>query len=74
MVRTLPAEHIYMRLSVDARGDNIAAGELGIRKAIQDAIAQTFGASMSHTYIDILWIGLSATNATETVIRVDKRY
>lgn len=48
----------YVRLAVTS--GTTSAGlvdELTVRKAVQDALAQTFGTSYANAYVDILWVG-----------------
>ncbi|EMD30906.1 hypothetical protein CERSUDRAFT_100878 [Gelatoporia subvermispora B] len=57
-----PANH-YIRFSVSPPNTDA----LTLRKALQDALSQTFGLVAANTYIDILWV---AEDGTEVVLRV----
>lgn len=61
----LQTSNHYIRLSITPPSSDA----LTIRKAIQDALTQTFGVISSSTYLDILWI---ADDGSETAIRVRK--
>ncbi|KIY48573.1 hypothetical protein FISHEDRAFT_43010 [Fistulina hepatica ATCC 64428] len=55
----------YIRLHLSPAGRD----PLSVRKSIQDALAQSFGATSAGTYLDILWI---SDDGEECVIRVDR--
>ena len=66
MQRSLPSDYHYIRLAVSPSNNDA----LGLRKTLQDALAQTFGITASSTYIDILWV---ADGGEEFVIRLGNR-
>ncbi len=60
----LPQTHHYIRFAISpALG---SADALQIRRTLQDALTQSFGATLSHAYIDVLWV---ATSGDECVVR-----
>jgi hypothetical protein len=46
--------HTYLRLSTPFSAD---ADALAVRRAVQDALAPTLGASRAGAYVDVLWAG-----------------
>jgi hypothetical protein len=66
MAQSLTQVYHYLRLSVTPA----CPDALTIRKAIQDAITQSFGI-YSTTYADVLWV---AEDGAETVVRLRKEY
>jgi hypothetical protein len=44
--------YTYLRLSTP-----FAADALAVRRAVQDALAPTLGASRAGAYVDVLWAG-----------------
>ena len=72
MTLSIPAKHAYLRISI---AQAAAGTELTFRKAIQDSLTRTFGASAAGTYVDILHFTAqcpdsSKDKAAEAVIRV----
>ena len=63
----LKSDQHYVRFSVDPP----TTDALTVRKALQDALLQSFGLTAANIYIDILWI---AEGGGEVVIRVGSRY
>jgi len=61
---TLPPEYHYILFSVSPPCDALV-----IRKALQDSLAQSFGTTSSHTYMDILWV---ADPGAATVVRASQ--
>lgn len=62
----LPQTHHYVRFSISPPLDSPDGGALQIRHALQNALTQSFGAALSHVYLDVLWV---ATLGDECVIR-----
>jgi len=62
----LPQTHHYIRFSITPPLDSAESDALHIRRVLQNALAQSFGAALSHLYLDVLW--LSASGA-ECVVR-----
>ena len=58
----LPQTHHYIRFSINPPSSDA----LHVRRALQEALVQSFGAARSHTYLDILWV---ADLGTECVVR-----
>jgi hypothetical protein len=58
----LPQTHHYIRFSISPPSTD----PLLIRRALQDALAQSFGTALSHTYLDVLWV---ADSGIECVVR-----
>jgi hypothetical protein len=46
--------YAYLRLAVHAQ---TSVDAMTVRRVIQDALAQTSGATYANTYVDILWVG-----------------
>jgi hypothetical protein len=71
----LPQPYHYIRFAIAApqspdggTGTNIDA--LQIRRALQAALAQSFGAALSHAYLDVLWV---APSGAECVVRASSQ-
>jgi hypothetical protein len=62
----LPQTHHYIRFSISPPLDSADADALQIRRVLQNALAQSFGAALSHVYLDVLWV---ATSGSECVVR-----
>jgi hypothetical protein len=62
----LPQTHHYIRFSISPPLDSADADALQIRRVLQNALAQSFGATLSHVYLDVLWI---ASSGAECVVR-----
>jgi hypothetical protein len=71
----LPQPHHYIRFSISisesppldsAFADALAVDALQIRRVLQNALAQSFGAALSHIYLDVLWV---STSGSECVVR-----
>jgi hypothetical protein len=62
----LPQTHHYIRFSISPPLDSADADALQIRRVLQTALAQSFGAALSHVYLDVLWV---ATSGSECVVR-----
>jgi hypothetical protein len=62
----LPQTHHYIRFSISPPFDSADADALQIRRILQNALTQSFGAALSHVYLDVLWV---ATSGAECVIR-----
>ena|SRR6266576_3039191 len=62
----LPQTHHYIRFSISPPLDSADADALQIRRILQNALAQSFGAVLSHIYLDVLWV---ATSGAECVVR-----
>ncbi|KAH9966383.1 hypothetical protein BGW80DRAFT_1178295 [Lactifluus volemus] len=60
--RRLVQTHHYIRFSISPP----SADSLLIRRALQEALAQSFGVALSHTYLDVLWV---ADSGTECIVR-----
>ena len=63
---TLSSEYHYILFSVSPPRD-----ALSIRKALQDSLTQSFGATSSNTYVDLLW--LEETGA-QVLVRTSQTY
>lgn len=62
----LPQTHHYIRFSISPPLDSARADALQIRHVLQNALSQSFGAALSHVYLDVLWV---ATSGAECVVR-----
>ena len=62
MPTPLPQSHHYIRFSISPP----SADALLIRRALQEALAQSFGTALSHAYLDVLWV---ADSGAECVVR-----
>lgn len=65
----LPQTHHYIRFSISppmVHSPSSPPDALQIRRALQDALAQSFGITLSHVYLDVLWV---ATSGAECVVR-----
>jgi hypothetical protein len=77
MQRPLPTPYRYLRLRIEPAPPAAAAAApdgvdaLTVRRAIQDALAQSFGAAAAHTYVDVLHT--APGDPGEVVVRVDSR-
>lgn len=58
----LPQTHHYIRFSITPPSSDA----LHVRRALQEALVQSFGAARSHTYLDVLWV---SDSGTECVVR-----
>jgi hypothetical protein len=58
----LPQTYHYIRFSINPPSSDA----LHVRRALQEALVQSFGAARSHTYLDVLWV---ADLGTECVVR-----
>lgn len=58
----LPQTQHYIRFSIAPPSSDA----LHVRRALQEALVQSFGAVRSHTYLDVLWV---ADSGTECVVR-----
>lgn len=58
----LPQTQHYIRFSITPP----TSDALHIRRALQEALVQSFGAARSHAYLDVLWV---ADSGTECVVR-----
>jgi hypothetical protein len=58
----LPQTHHYIRFSITPPSSDA----LHVRRALQEALVQSFGAARSHTYLDVLWV---SDTGTECVVR-----
>jgi hypothetical protein len=73
----LPQTYHYVRLSIaSSTSSNSTTDALQIRRALQDALAQSFGTALSHAYLDVLWVeevdASSGTGTgTECVVRTN---
>ncbi|KAI0000768.1 hypothetical protein BJV74DRAFT_949605 [Russula compacta] len=69
-VAPLPQTHHYIRFSISPPLEHSSSSSspdaLQIRRALQDALAQSFGITLSHAYLDVLWV---ATSGAECVVR-----
>ncbi|RDB17738.1 hypothetical protein Hypma_001052 [Hypsizygus marmoreus] len=65
MQHSFPSEHHYIRFAVSPP----TTDALTLRKALQDALTQTFGITSAGLYTDILW---SADDGAQFVVRVRK--
>lgn len=67
-ITPLPQTHHYIRFSISPRLDSAGAdgGALQVRRTIQNALTQSFGAALSHVYLDVLWV---APSGAECVVR-----
>src|SRR6266446_6777493 len=61
-----PQTHHYIRFSISPPLDSTDADALQIRRVLQTALSQSFGASLSHLYLDVLWL---APSGAECVVR-----
>ncbi|KAH9943900.1 hypothetical protein B0H21DRAFT_747489 [Amylocystis lapponica] len=61
--RPLRTSHHYIRFAVSPP----CADALTLRKAIQDALGQSFGLVSANTYLDVLWV---SGDGTGTVVRI----
>ncbi|KAI0258733.1 hypothetical protein BC834DRAFT_910040 [Gloeopeniophorella convolvens] len=50
--RAASTTHHYIRFALSPP----CADALLVRRALQEALAQSFGAALSHTYLDVLWV------------------
>ncbi|KAF5376733.1 hypothetical protein D9615_007892 [Tricholomella constricta] len=66
MQHSLPTQYHYVRIAVAPVTGRDA---LGLRKAVQDALTQTFGVTSAALYVDFLWV---AEDGGQFVIRVQK--
>jgi hypothetical protein len=68
----LPQTYHYIRFAIAPAlsPDDSSSDGLQIRRALQDALAQSFGAALSHTYLDVLWV---ATSGDECVVRASSQ-
>jgi hypothetical protein len=73
----LPQTYHYIRFAIappltpDGGGSSSSSSDgLQIRRALQDALAQSFGAARSHTYLDVLWV---ASSGDECVVRASSQ-
>src|SRR5260370_42703787 len=62
----LPQTHHYIRFSISPPLNSADADALHIRRVLQNALARSFGATLSHVYLDVLWI---ASSGAECVVR-----
>ena len=62
----LPQAHHYIRFAISPPLGS--ADALEIRRLLQEALAQSFGAALSHVYLDVLWVTASGD---ECVIRAN---
>lgn len=62
----LPPTHHYIRFSISPPLHSADADALQIRRILQNALAQSFGAALSHIYLDVLWV---APSGAECVVR-----
>ncbi|KAH8988345.1 hypothetical protein EDB92DRAFT_1800623 [Lactarius akahatsu] len=58
----LPQTQHYIRFSIAPPSSDA----LHVRRALQEALVQSFGAARSHTYLDVLWV---ADSGTECIVR-----
>jgi|SRR5712671_6534766 len=56
----LPQTYHYIRFSISSPQDTTDA--LHIRHTLQDALTHSFGAALSHLYLDVLWVSSSGTS------------
>jgi len=66
----LPQTYHYIRFAIAPALSPDGSDGLQIRRALQDALAQSFGAALSHTYLDVLWV---ATSGDECVVRASSQ-
>lgn len=66
VIAPLPQTFHYIRFSILPPLDSPEGGALEVRRVIQTALTQSFGAALSHVYLDVLWV---ATSGAECVIR-----
>jgi hypothetical protein len=66
----LPQTYHYIRFAISPPLGSASGDGLQIRRALQDALAQSFGAALSHTYLDVLWV---ATPGDECVVRANSQ-
>ena len=68
----LPQTYHYIRFAIAPAlsPDDGGSDGLQIRRALQDALTQSFGAALSHTYLDVLWV---ATSGDECVVRANSQ-
>jgi hypothetical protein len=62
----LSQTHHYIRFSISPPLDSADADALQIRRVLQTALAQSFGAALSHIYVDVLCV---STSGAECVVR-----
>ncbi|KAI9465123.1 hypothetical protein F5148DRAFT_982021, partial [Russula earlei] len=62
--RFLPHAYHYIRFSISPPLDG--ADALQIRRALQGALAQSFGTALSHAYLDVLWV---SNSGAECIVR-----
>lgn len=60
----LPQTHHYIRFSIAPPSSDA----LHVRRALQEALVQSFGVARSHTYLDVLWV---SDSGTECVVRTN---
>ncbi|KAF8486797.1 hypothetical protein DFH94DRAFT_621370 [Russula ochroleuca] len=65
-ITPLPQTHHYIRFSISPPLDSADGGALQVRRTLQNALTQSFGAALSHVYLDVLWV---ATSGAECVVR-----
>jgi hypothetical protein len=65
-ITPLPQTHHYIRFSISPPLDSADADALQIRRILQNALTQSFGATLSHIHLDVLWV---ASSGAECVIR-----
>lgn len=58
----LPQTQHYIRFSITPP----TSDALHVRRALQEALVQSFGAARSHAYLDVLWV---ADSGTQCVVR-----
>ncbi|CAL1698211.1 unnamed protein product [Somion occarium] len=61
--QSLANDYHYIRLSVNPPSTEA----LSLRKAMQDALSQSFGLISANTYIDVLWL---SDDGSQMVVRV----
>ena len=75
----LPQTYHYIRFAIapplspdggSSSSSSSSSDGLQIRRALQDALAQSFGAARSHTYLDVLWV---ASSGDECVVRASSQ-
>jgi hypothetical protein len=55
-ITPLPQTHHYIRFSISPPLDSADGGALQVRRTLQNALTQSFGAALSHVYLDVLWV------------------
>ncbi len=65
-MRPLKTTHHYLRVALDPP----CADALTVRKALQDALQQSFGLTAANTYVDVLWV---AEDRRAAVVRLAAR-